>query len=178
VTKSWTCKAKPQASQESIEKQNAQKQRSHKGKVDDVNVVLDKGNENIRRRTLQIIITHKNEPMQKKWPNKWITVVIIIIIIINLISFTIHSSPNCNAFVTNLSNKSTHWMDLFQISHVHENEADQISHVWRSRALEDFQNVLVWPVPLAQVLPCPQLIFPFKTWFFGIYLNFQRQEIT
>ncbi len=49
--------------------------------------------------------------------------------------------PNCNAFVTNLSNKSTHWMDVFQISHVHENEPDKISHVWRSRALEDFQYV-------------------------------------
>jgi hypothetical protein len=34
----------------------------------------------------------------------------------------------------------------------------------------------VWPVPLAQVLPHPQLIFPSKTWFFGIYLNFQRQK--
>ncbi len=30
---------------------------------------------------------------------------------------------------------------------------------------------------LAQVLPCPQLIFPSKTWFFwGIYLNFQWQK--
>jgi hypothetical protein len=37
-------------------------------------------------------------------------------------------------------------------------------------------NKLVWPVPLAQVLPRPQLIFPFKTWFFGIYLNFQWQK--
>jgi hypothetical protein len=26
------------------------------------------------------------------------------------------------------------------------------------------------------VLPCPQLIFPSKTWFCGIYLNFQPQE--
>jgi hypothetical protein len=26
------------------------------------------------------------------------------------------------------------------------------------------------------VLPCPQLIFPSKTWFFGIYLNFQQQK--
>jgi len=34
----------------------------------------------------------------------------------------------------------------------------------------------VWLVLLAQVLPCPQLIFPFKTWFFGIYLNFQQQK--
>lgn len=63
MTKSWTCKAKPQASQESIEKQNAQKQRSDKGKVDDVNVVLDKGKENIRRRTLQIY--HNTQ----KWTN-------------------------------------------------------------------------------------------------------------
>jgi hypothetical protein len=31
-------------------------------------------------------------------------------------------------------------------------------------------------VPLAQVLPHPQMIFPFKTWFFGIYLNFLRQK--
>jgi hypothetical protein len=27
-----------------------------------------------------------------------------------------------------------------------------------------------------QVLPCPQLIFPSNTWFFGIYLNFQQQK--
>ncbi len=33
--------------------------------------------------------------------------------------------------------------------------------------------VLVWPVPLAQLLPRPQLIFPSRTWFFGIYLSFQ-----
>jgi hypothetical protein len=29
---------------------------------------------------------------------------------------------------------------------------------------------------LAQVLPQPQLIFPSKTWLFGIYLNVQRQK--
>ncbi len=34
----------------------------------------------------------------------------------------------------------------------------------------------MWPVPLAQVLSRPQLIFPSKTWFFGIYLNFQGQK--
>ncbi len=34
----------------------------------------------------------------------------------------------------------------------------------------------MWRGPLAQVLPCPQLIFPSKTWFFGIYLNFQGQK--
>ncbi len=34
----------------------------------------------------------------------------------------------------------------------------------------------MWPVPLAQVFPHPQLIFPSKTWFFGIYLNFQWQK--
>jgi hypothetical protein len=31
-----------------------------------------------------------------------------------------------------------------------------------------FSNIslaLVWPMLLAQVLPRPQLIFPFKTWF-------------
>jgi hypothetical protein len=27
-----------------------------------------------------------------------------------------------------------------------------------------------------QALRCPQLIFPSKTWFFGIYLNFQLQK--
>ncbi len=31
-------------------------------------------------------------------------------------------------------------------------------------------------MPLAQVLPRPQLIFPSKACFFGIYLNFQRQK--
>jgi hypothetical protein len=35
---------------------------------------------------------------------------------------------------------------------------------------------LVWPVPLAQVFARPQLIFPSKTWFCGIYLNFQQQK--
>ncbi len=35
---------------------------------------------------------------------------------------------------------------------------------------------LVWPVQSAQVLPISQLIFPSKTWFFGIYLNFQQQK--
>ncbi len=34
----------------------------------------------------------------------------------------------------------------------------------------------MWPVPLAQVLPRPQLIFSSKTWFFGIYWNFQSQK--
>jgi len=35
---------------------------------------------------------------------------------------------------------------------------------------------LVWRVLLAQVLPRPQLIFASKTWFSGIYLNFQKQK--
>jgi len=35
-----------------------------------------------------------------------------------------------------------------------------------------FHVVLVWPVPSTQVSPHPQVIFPSKTWFFGIYLNF------
>jgi hypothetical protein len=39
-----------------------------------------------------------------------------------------------------------------------------------------FNDILVWPVPLTQVLPRPQLIFPSKTWFFGIYLNLQWQK--
>jgi hypothetical protein len=34
---------------------------------------------------------------------------------------------------------------------------------------------LNWLVDI-QVLPRPQLIFPSKTWFFGIYLNFQQQK--
>jgi hypothetical protein len=37
-------------------------------------------------------------------------------------------------------------------------------------------NILVWHVPLAQVLPRPQPIFPSKTWFFKIYMNFQWQK--
>jgi hypothetical protein len=36
----------------------------------------------------------------------------------------------------------------------------------------------VWPVPLAQVLSHPQLIFPSKTWFFGIYLKILAAKIT
>jgi hypothetical protein len=39
-----------------------------------------------------------------------------------------------------------------------------------------FKYILVWPVPLAQVLPRPWLIFPSKTWLLGIYLNFQWQK--
>jgi hypothetical protein len=31
--------------------------------------------------------------------------------------------------------------------------------------------------PLAQVLPCPQLIFPSKTWFFEIHLSLQEQKL-
>ncbi len=38
--------------------------------------------------------------------------------------------------------------------------------------------LLVWPVPLAQVLPHPQLIFPSKTWFFGNLLEFSAAEIS
>ncbi len=44
--------------------------------------------------------------------------------------------------------------------------------------------MLVWPVPLAQVLPRPQLIFPFKTWFFWEFIwifssrkSFQNQYL-
>ncbi len=42
--------------------------------------------------------------------------------------------------------------------------------------LQDIITLLVWRVPLAQVLPRPQLIFPFKIWCFRIYLNFQQQK--
>jgi hypothetical protein len=48
------------------------------------------------------------------------------------------------------------------------------SCVYVGNLLCSFQ--LVWPVPLAQVLPHPRLIFPSKTWFFGIYLGFQWQK--
>jgi hypothetical protein len=34
----------------------------------------------------------------------------------------------------------------------------------------------MWLVLLAQVLPHPQLIFPSKTWFFGIYLIFNGKN--
>ncbi len=34
----------------------------------------------------------------------------------------------------------------------------------------------MWPVLLAQVLPPPQLIFPSRTWFLGIYLNFEGRN--
>jgi hypothetical protein len=41
-----------------------------------------------------------------------------------------------------------------------------------------YQIQLVWPVPLAQVLPRPQLIFPSKTWFFWNLFEFSETEIT
>jgi hypothetical protein len=47
-----------------------------------------------------------------------------------------------------------------------------------------FQNVLflimtsVWPVPLAQVLPRPQLIFPFQNQVFWNLFEFSVVEIT
>jgi hypothetical protein len=36
----------------------------------------------------------------------------------------------------------------------------------------------MWPVPLAQVLSRPQLIFPSKTWFFENLFEFSAAEIT
>jgi hypothetical protein len=36
----------------------------------------------------------------------------------------------------------------------------------------------VWSVPLAQMLPHSQLIFPSKTWFFGNLFEFSAAEIT
>jgi hypothetical protein len=47
---------------------------------------------------------------------------------------------------------------------------------WKIVISFDFSLDLVWPVLLARVLPLPQLISPCKTWFFGIYLNFQQQQ--
>jgi len=46
----------------------------------------------------------------------------------------------------------------------------------KQNKLPSFIDRLMWPVPLAQVLPCSQLIFPSKTWFFGMHLNFQLQK--
>jgi len=43
------------------------------------------------------------------------------------------------------------------------------------RAKYERKSCLNWMVSL-QALPRSQLIFPSKTWFFGIYLNFQRQK--
>ncbi len=40
----------------------------------------------------------------------------------------------------------------------------------------DEQFYLSVPMLLAQVLSCLQLIFPSKSWFLGIYLNFQWQK--
>jgi hypothetical protein len=37
---------------------------------------------------------------------------------------------------------------------------------------------LVWPVPLAQVLPRPQLVFPFQNLVFKILFEFSVAEIT
>ncbi len=45
------------------------------------------------------------------------------------------------------------------------------SQIWKEIMLEWYN----WMVSL-QVFPRSQLIFPSKTWFFGIYLNFQWQK--
>jgi hypothetical protein len=37
---------------------------------------------------------------------------------------------------------------------------------------------MLWPVALAQVLPCPQLIFPSKTWVFWNLFEFSAAKIT
>ncbi len=46
----------------------------------------------------------------------------------------------------------------------HPGSVDLIS-TKQTNKLPSFIDRLVWPVPLAQVLACPQLIFPSKTWF-------------
>jgi len=43
---------------------------------------------------------------------------------------------------------------------------------------KDLTPILVWPVPLAQVLPHPRQISPSKTWFFGNLFEFSAAEIT
>jgi len=52
---------------------------------------------------------------------------------------------------------------------------DKEKKPWNLMLLPHLQ--LVWHSHLAQVLSHPQLIFPSKTWFFEIHLNFQRQKI-
>jgi hypothetical protein len=47
------------------------------------------------------------------------------------------------------------------------------SQIWKEIMLE-----LNWIEVSIQVLPRSQLISPSKTWFFGIYLEFQPQKIT
>jgi hypothetical protein len=56
----------------------------------------------------------------------------------------------------------------------HPNSMDLITT--KQNKLPSFIDRQVWTVPLARVLPCPQLIFPSKTCFFEIYLNFQQQK--
>ncbi len=46
----------------------------------------------------------------------------------------------------------------------------------KQNKLPRFIDRLMWLVPLAQVLPCFQLDFPSKAWFFEIYLIFQQQK--
>ncbi len=57
------------------------------------------------------------------------------------------------------------WMHLFK-------SVQQPNSQFQPMTSPFISLLLVWPVLLAQVLPCPQLIFPSKTWCFGIYLNF------
>ncbi len=53
---------------------------------------------------------------------------------------------------------------------------DYICHIFTD-IQKSFHVILVWPVLLTQLLPQPQVIFPSKTWFLGICLNFQRQKL-
>ncbi len=41
-----------------------------------------------------------------------------------------------------------------------------------TQLVSSFNKLLVWSVPLAQVLRCPQLILPSKTWFLKLYWIF------
>jgi hypothetical protein len=75
-------------------------------------------------------------------------------------------------------------MDPFSLRAFQRHQEHNLKHpssvdliTTKQNKLSSFIDRLVWPVPLAQVLPCPQLIYPSKTWFFGIYLNFSAAEI-
>jgi hypothetical protein len=64
---------------------------------------------------------------------------------------------------------------LAQRVHHHTLQLDN----WKLGTTRNAPQIKPWYIYiLAQVLPHPQLIFPSKPWFLGIYLNFQPAEIT
>ncbi len=82
--------------------------------------------------------------------------------------------------ITNYNAKKIKHTQTIHKKHEQEHKVcKQVSKCFTIPKLSDklYHHVtLVWPVPLAQVWTLPQLILPSKTWFFGIYLNFQRQK--